>query len=330
MMGGVHTDIDGATPLAGLVRRGRGGLRQHQRRQPAGLQLAARVPGLRRPRRPGRRRVRRRAARRTRRRGCRPRRRDERSAAATRCCTATAGGEPIARHPGPRCSSRWRTAPASTAPADSLAKAADMLRELQDRVGRSPIDDHSRTFNTELVAALELAFMLDVAETIVALRAAARGVARRPPAHRLPGPGRRALPGPLAGLRAMRTARRRVEYLPVTITRWPPGGTGLREVAAWPTTSPCRSPGTGRSARRQPTVAGVRGPAARGLGGPRRAEPRQGPARRHAVLPLVLPDGHLRQLRHDGQRRAEADLRVPSSPTTRPARSASSRCATSR
>ena len=59
MMGGVHTDIDGATPLAGPVRRGRGRLRQHQRRQPAGLQLAARVPRLRRPRRTRGRRVRR-------------------------------------------------------------------------------------------------------------------------------------------------------------------------------------------------------------------------------------------------------------------------------
>ena len=55
--------------------------------------------------------------------------------------------------------------------------------------------------------------------------------------------------------------------------------------------------------------AGVRRPAAQGLGGPRRPQLHQGPARRHAVLPLVLPDGHLRQLRHDGQRRAEADLR---------------------
>ena len=44
-------------------------------------------------------------------------------------------------------------------------------------------------------------------------------------------------------------------------------------------------------------------------------------------LPLVVPDGHLRQLRHDGQRRAEADLRDVPRPTTRPARSGSSRCA---
>ena len=59
MMGGVHTDIDGATPLAGPVRRGRDRLREHQRRQPARLQLAAGVPGVRRPRRAGGRRVRR-------------------------------------------------------------------------------------------------------------------------------------------------------------------------------------------------------------------------------------------------------------------------------
>ena len=38
-------------PAGRAVRRGRDRLRQHQRRQPARLQLAARVPGLRRPRR---------------------------------------------------------------------------------------------------------------------------------------------------------------------------------------------------------------------------------------------------------------------------------------
>ena len=48
-------------------------------------------------------------------------------------------------------------------------------------------------------------------------------------------------------------------------------------------------------------------------------------ARRHAVVPLVVPDGHLRQLRHDGQRRAEADLRhVPHRLRAR------ARCASSR
>ena len=41
MMGGVSTDIEGATPLAGFVCGGRGGLCQHQRRQPAGFEFSA-------------------------------------------------------------------------------------------------------------------------------------------------------------------------------------------------------------------------------------------------------------------------------------------------
>src|SRR5215467_6693213 len=49
----------------------------------------------------------------------------------------------------------------------TLAQAADALRRLQERFKDIAIEDPSRTFNTELTAALELAFMLDVAETIV-------------------------------------------------------------------------------------------------------------------------------------------------------------------
>ena len=40
--------------------------------------------------------------------------------------------------------------------------------------------------------------------------------------------------------------------------------------------------------------------------------------RRQPVLPLVVPDGHLRQLRHDGQRRAAGSPARRSSSTTRP------------
>ena len=50
-------------------------------------------------------------------------------------------------------------------------------------------------------------------------------------------------------------------------------------------------------------------PCPQGLGRPRRAQLHQGSTRRDAVVPVVVPDGHLRQLRHDRQRRAEADLR---------------------
>ena len=58
-----------------------------------------------------------------------------------------------------------------------------------------------------------------------------------------------------------------------------------------------------------PDVRRVRGAVPQGLGGPRRAQLREGSAGRHALVPLVLPHGGLRQLRHDRQRRAEADLR---------------------
>ena len=49
----------------------------------------------------------------------------------------------------------------------SLGEAADKLRELQGRYANVAIEDASRTFNTELTAAVELSFMLDVAESIV-------------------------------------------------------------------------------------------------------------------------------------------------------------------
>src|SRR5262249_58192059 len=44
--------------------------------------------------------------------------------------------------------------------ADSLAKAADKLCELRERYAVARIEDHSRTFNTELIAPLELSCML--------------------------------------------------------------------------------------------------------------------------------------------------------------------------
>src|SRR6187399_761127 len=48
----------------------------------------------------------------------------------------------------------------------SLATAATTLRRLQERFRNVAIDDHSQTFNTERVSAVELGFMLDVAEAI--------------------------------------------------------------------------------------------------------------------------------------------------------------------
>src|SRR4029077_21121984 len=48
-----------------------------------------------------------------------------------------------------------------------LKEAAGKLKRLQERFQDLSLDDDSYTFNTELTAALELSYMLDVAQTIV-------------------------------------------------------------------------------------------------------------------------------------------------------------------
>ena len=115
---------------------------------------------------------------------------------------------------------------------DSLARGArTSCASCRSAIGDVAIDDHSRTFNTELIAALELAYMLDVAEAIVASRAArARSRAARTSA---PTSRRATTSSFLAHSLVYRDAGRlaAVEYLPVTITRWPPGRAGVREVA---------------------------------------------------------------------------------------------------
>ena len=104
---------------------------------------------------------------------------------------------------------------------DSLVKAADKLRDLQERLVSARIDDHSRTFNTELVARLELSFMLDVAESIVL--SASRREESRGAHQRTDFPARddqRFLAHSLVHREADGSSR--VEYAPVTITRFPP------------------------------------------------------------------------------------------------------------
>jgi fumarate reductase flavoprotein subunit len=106
--------------------------------------------------------------------------------------------------------------------ADSLAKAAHRLEELRLRYEHAAIDDHSKDFNTELIALLELGFMLDVAQSIIECglrREESRGAHQRTDfpdrddehflAHSL--------------VRRQPDGTSRVTYLPVTITRWPPG-----------------------------------------------------------------------------------------------------------
>src|ERR671910_3808710 len=52
--------------------------------------------------------------------------------------------------------------------ADDLSKAASTLAEIRERLASAVVEDHSTTFNTERTAGLELSFMLDVAQSIVA------------------------------------------------------------------------------------------------------------------------------------------------------------------
>ncbi|HEY3119168.1 MAG TPA: fumarate reductase (quinol) flavoprotein subunit [Vicinamibacteria bacterium] len=104
----------------------------------------------------------------------------------------------------------------------ALEQAAGKLKELQERFDDLSIDDHSYTFNTELTAALELSYMLDVAQTIV--HSALHREESRGSHQRTDHPERddqRFLRHSLAYRGEGGSPR--VEYVPVTITRWPPG-----------------------------------------------------------------------------------------------------------
>jgi succinate dehydrogenase flavoprotein subunit len=103
----------------------------------------------------------------------------------------------------------------------SLLAAVESLRKLQERFQHIALDDHSQTFNTELIAALELSCMLDVAETIV--QSALHRTESRGAHQRMDFPKRddeKFLAHSLVF--QQENGSPRVEYLPVTITRWPP------------------------------------------------------------------------------------------------------------
>ena len=103
-----------------------------------------------------------------------------------------------------------------------MAKGVDALRELQGRMAGIGIRDTSRTFNTELVGALELGNMLDIAECM--LQSGLQREESRGAHQRTDFPDRddeRFLAHHLVTRSADGTPR--VEQLAVTITRWPPG-----------------------------------------------------------------------------------------------------------
>ena len=216
MMGGVHTDINGATPIAGLyaagevacvslnganrlgsnslteclvfgARAGRVAAEYADRAGPAGGAVSAQVRDEER-----------------RLRGLLESKGTERIAS-LRAEMQTAMEESAGI---------YRTGAKLTAGTETMGRLRQHARNLK-------LDDRSATFNTELVSALELEYMLDLAEVI--LRSALERTESRGAHQRSDFPERnddRYLAHSLAYREADGSAR--IAYLPVTITRWPP------------------------------------------------------------------------------------------------------------
>ncbi|MBI3049539.1 MAG: fumarate reductase (quinol) flavoprotein subunit [Acidobacteria bacterium] len=105
--------------------------------------------------------------------------------------------------------------------ASSIRTGIEQLQRLQERYADIVIEDHSRTFNTERVAALELSFMLDIAQAMLAsalAREESRGAHQRTDCPTRD--DQRFLAHALVSRNADGSCR--LEYRPVTITRWPP------------------------------------------------------------------------------------------------------------
>ena len=102
-----------------------------------------------------------------------------------------------------------------------LETAASKIASLKQRFRAVSLDDRSRTFNTELIGCLELSYMLDLAEAIIQ-----SGLQRRESrgAHQRIDHPERDDSNYLAHSLAFRAdgGPPKIEYLPVTITRWPP------------------------------------------------------------------------------------------------------------
>ena len=103
-----------------------------------------------------------------------------------------------------------------------LERGAEELATLRERAENIALDDHSHTFNTELTAALELGYMMDASEAIIH-SAKARHESRG--SHQRTDYPERDDDKFLQHSLAYRTESDapRIEYAPVSITRWPPG-----------------------------------------------------------------------------------------------------------
>ena len=219
MMGGVHTDIQGATPLAGLFAAGEAACVSINGANRLGSnsltellvfggragRAAAEYALQDKPLSAG---IEAQAA-------------DEKKRLEREFLHKSGGTEPIAGLRGEMQSIMEKSAGIYRTGA-LLEEAQAKVAELKDRFRQVAIQDHSHTFNTELTAALELSFMLEVAEAVVECalhRTESRGAHQRTDFPRRD--DERFLAHSLVSHRP--DDRPQVEYLPVTITRWPPG-----------------------------------------------------------------------------------------------------------
>ena len=218
MMGGVHTDINGATPIDGLFAAGEtacvtinGANRLGSNSLPECLVFGARAGKAAAEY----------AA------SAKPppsvviRQADDEAQRLDRMLSADRGTEQIADI-REEMQSTMEDSAGIFRSGDSLTKGIDLLAELQQRLERVQLSDQTRVFNTELVAALELANMLDVAECTLhsALqREESRGAHQR--TDFTTRDDERFLNHALVYRDSDGSAR--IERLPVTITRWPPG-----------------------------------------------------------------------------------------------------------
>ena len=105
---------------------------------------------------------------------------------------------------------------------DSLAAGAETMGRLRQHARHLKLEDRSRTFNTEFISALELDYMLELAEVI--LRSGEQRTESRGAHQRTDFPARdddNFLSHSLAYRNDDGSVR--IEYSPVTITKWPPG-----------------------------------------------------------------------------------------------------------
>ena len=219
MMGGVHTDIDGATPVAGLYAAGEtacvsinGANRLGSNSLPECLVFGARAGRA--------------AAEYASSAGDPPPAITSQAADEVRRLERDLLGKEAGSERVAAIRSEMQTTMEDSAgiyrTGPSMAKGVDTLAELQQRMRNVGVADTSRSFNTELVAALELSNMLDIAETI--LQSGLQREESRGAHQRTDFPARddeRFLSHLLVNRNADGTSR--VERLPVTITRWPPG-----------------------------------------------------------------------------------------------------------